>query len=187
MKPSRCVLPAVLSLGALLAVAAPGQAQPTTQPALVAAYGSLADAIVGTKAAEKQLVLAILAATHEQAAVVETRARAALQSGGAATADLQTLAALVSQLATEGDAAVGAVRKRLLEQGHHHHSSGEQQGVYEEGYVVVTREAKKALMAAATEIGKLATAPGASGVAGLDAQWQAVEGLYGHLTSGGQH
>ena len=84
----------------------------------------------------------------------------------------------VAQLATEGDAAVAAVRKRLLEGGHHHNSAGEAQGVYDEGFVMVTRAAKQKLLEASRTIGQMAAAPKADA---LGAEWQKVKTIYAGL------
>ena len=64
-------------------------------------------------------------------------ASAKLGQGADATAEIERLAALVAQIGNEGDAAVAAIRKRLVEGGHHHHASGEQQGIYDPGFVIV--------------------------------------------------
>ena len=53
------------------------------------------------------------------------------------------MAADVAQIGTEGDSAVAAVRKRLIEAGQHHNAAGEAQGVYDEGYVIVTRRPRQ--------------------------------------------
>lgn len=148
-----------------------------TPPELVAAYDSLADTILAASKTEHQLILSILATTYMHAQAVMGVARSRLQLGEQARSDIEKLAALVSQLGNEGDAAVAAIRKRLLEGGHHHHhhASSEQQGMYDEGFVVVTRAAKKVFLDAATEIGKLSATTDASA---LDAQWQNVEREY---------
>ncbi len=82
------------------------------------------------------------------------------------------------QLATEGDNAVGAVRKRLLEGGHHHNAAGEAQGIYEEGYVVVTRAAKTELLESSRAIAAMAAAPKADALA---AEWKKVEAVVAGL------
>lgn len=143
-----------------------------TPQELVAAYDSLADTILAASKTEQKLVLSVLATTYTHARATLGAARSKLQSGQQARSDIEKLAALVSQLGNEGDAAVAAIRKRLVEGGHHHHAGGEQQGIYDEGFVVVTRAAKKAFLDAAAEIGKLS---GTMDANGLDAQWQNVE------------
>jgi len=149
--------------GALLVSAfAAGSSWPVTQakteaatPAsLVASYGSLADAILAVKHTEANLVASILDQGFKHANGASERAKAALAGGGAAKAkaELEETAALVAQLATEGDNAVAGVRKRLLEGGHHHNAEGEKQGVFDEGFVIVTKEAKKTLLDASRAI-----------------------------------
>jgi hypothetical protein len=59
--------------------------------------------------------------------------------------------------ANEGDNAVGGVRKRLLEGGHHFNAEGEQQGVFEPGYVIVTKEAKVQMLNASAALRKAST------------------------------
>ena len=150
---------------------------------LVATYDGLADVILGASRTETRLVHSILATTYGHAEATYNQAAAKLASNASATAEIEQLAALVSQLGNEGDAAVAGVRKRLLEGGHHHHASGEQQGLYEEGYVVVTRAAKQALLDSAGRIGKMAHAPGEAGA--LDLEWQKVRSEVDSLLAGG--
>lgn len=154
----------------------------TPEP-LVAAYGSLADTILAAKRTEWDLVHSILATTygHAEAAVAEASSK--IKAGKDAKSEVERLATLVSQLATEGDAAVAAVRKRLVEGGHHHNAAGEQQGLYDEGFVIVTRAAKKVFVDAAGRIGRMGQAPDA---AALDAEWQKVKKQYQEVTSKGR-
>jgi len=125
-----------------------------TPEQMVASYDSLANAILAVKTTEAHLVRAILAGGYAHAQAAAERAKAALDAGDAAKArpELEALAALVAQLATEGDNAVAGVRKRLLEGGHHHNAEGEAQGLFDEGYVVVTKTAKKTLLDASKAI-----------------------------------
>jgi len=177
---TRPATPLLVAAALLAGAASPGLAQnrSATPQALVASYSSLADVVVATKQAERHLVLAILDATYRAAEAALNRARASLAAGQSARADVEALAAQVALLGNEGDAAVAGIRKRLVEGGHHHNAAGEQQGVYEEGYVVVTRAAKKAFLESATRIGKLAANPDAGA---LDAQWQRVQQQYRQL------
>ena len=84
------------------------------------------------------------------------RARKAITANDAAgaAAAIEALAADVAQLATEGDNAVGAVRKRLLQGGHHHNAAGEAQGIYDEGFVIVTKAAKQRLLESSRAIAR---------------------------------
>jgi len=141
----------------------------------VTTYGSLADAILANKQTEHNLVKSILAATYRHAEVTLAAAREAIKSGRDAKAPIEKLAALVAQLGNEGDASVAAVRNRLLKGGHHHNAEGERQGIFDEGFVIVTRAAKKVFLDSATRIGKLALAPDAKA---LDAEWSAVTRQY---------
>ena len=177
MKRLLCVLGGLVLAMAAGMSSAPLAAQTTATPAeLAATYNSLADTILGAKHAEKNLVGAILAATYGHAEAARAEIRAKLKGGQNARAEVENLAALVSQLANEGDASIGAVRKRLIEGGHHHHASTpDQPSEYEDGFVVVTRAAKTAFLESAARIGKMAAAPDA---AALDAEWAKVRTQY---------
>ena len=155
-------------------------ADTATPPQLVASYGSLADAILAVKATEDHLVRCILAAGYAQAQATAERAKAALDAGDAAKAkpELEALATLVAQLGTEGDNAVAGIRKRLLEGGHHHNAAGEEQGIFDQGYVVVTKAAKKSLLDASKAIA------GAKDSKALSAAWAPVESTMPGLIKG---
>jgi len=166
-----------------LAAVAPARAQERaieTPPELVATYEALADAILAANETEDQLVRSILSATYAHAQVELGRARAAIKSNDAKAAQkaLENLAAAVGQIASEGDSAVGAVRKRLLEGGHHNNAEGEAQGIYDEGFVIVTRVAKQSFLESARAIGQLARAPKADT---LEAVWTKVESTWNGL------
>lgn len=168
----------VLACGLLLAGAtaqiqkvqqvAPATATP---PELVATYSNLADTILASKATEASLVRSIVSMTYRHAEGMYGRAVAKLKTGTDAKAEVETLAALVAQLGNEGDSAVAGIRKRLLEGGHHHNSAGEEQGIYDDGFVLVTRKARKELLSAAGEIGRMASKQNAEALAGA---WERV-------------
>ena len=172
----RCTV-LVLFVSVLLGSASvPAAAQETgTPPQLVATYDSLADTILAAKKTEWNLVHSILAMTYKHAEGTLAAAKSKLGAKQNAKPELEKLAALVTEIASEGDARVAAVRKRLLEGGHHHNAAGEQQGIYDEGFVIVTKAAKKSMLDAA---GKIARATDA---ATLDAAWKTVEGEFGKL------
>jgi hypothetical protein len=174
----QALLAATAATAAALLVPAPAAAQtPSGTPAeMVATYNTLADGILAMKRTEENLVKSILAATLGHGEGVLGRAQRAIAAGDAkeATAAVEALAADVSQLATEGDNAVGAVRKRLLEGGHHHNAAGESQGLYDEGYVVVSRAAKAKLLESSRAIAGMASAPKADALA---AEWKKAEGV----------
>ncbi|MFQ5878493.1 MAG: hypothetical protein ACE5JH_12560 [Acidobacteriota bacterium] len=153
----------------------------TATPAeMVASFDALADAVLAVRRTEESLVRSILGATYAHARVELRRARASIGSGDqqAARRALENLAAVVGHLGTEGDRAVAAVRKRLVEGGHHHNAKGEAAGIYDEGYVIVTRAAKKVFLDASRAIGQLAPAP-ESGA--LEAEWSRVESTWSEL------
>jgi hypothetical protein len=173
---SRVAVAAVVAT-ALVGGARPARAQappPATPKEMVAAYDALADTILGANKAEDRLVKAILAAAYGHAQGELARARAMLKAGDAAgaRAAVENLATDVGQIGTEGDNAVAGVRKRLLEGGHHHNAAGEAQGIYDEGYVVVTKVAKQAFLDSSKAIAMLARDPKADA---LDAEWKKVE------------
>jgi hypothetical protein len=150
---------------------------------MVAAYDALADTILGANKAEDKLVRAILAAAYGHARGELGRARQALSASDTPTARsaIEGLAVAVGQIGTEGDNAVAGVRKRLLEGGHHHNAAGEAQGIYDEGYVVVTRVAKKEFLESSKALAMMARQPTA---AALDAEWKKVEAAWAkHIAS----
>jgi len=168
-----CVTLAALCCAGALPLLAADRAQTPAQ--LVATYDSLADTILGAHETEWNLVHSILAMTYRHAEGTFATAKAKMAGGADARAEVELLAALVAQLANEGDASVAAVRKRLVEGGHHHNAAGEQQGIYEEGFVIVTREAKKGFLEAANKIGRLA---GSKDAAALETAWKPVGKLF---------
>jgi hypothetical protein len=112
---------------------------------MVATYATLADGILALRRTEENFVRALLDG-HRHAAV-------AMHARG----DHEGVAAEMAFFANEGDNAVAGVRKRLLEGGHHHNAAGEAQGIYEPGFVVVTREVKKQVLDAAAAYQKATT------------------------------
>lgn len=130
--------------GALvLAAASFALGQETGKP-LTATYESLADVILGANRAEAGLVRSIL----EQH---RSNAGSAYKSG-----DGNRAAAEMALFANEGDNAVGGIRKRLVTGGHHHNADGEAKGIFEPGFVVVTREVTKECLAASMDMQKAA-------------------------------
>ncbi len=121
---------ALAALGAMAYV--PAQQTPKST---ASAYGALADSILAIKHTELEFVRSMLA-NHYRAA------RAANQSGNSELASAE-----IALFANEGDNAIGGVRKRLLEGGHHHNADGEAKGLYEPGFVLITRKAKEEALA----------------------------------------
>lgn len=160
--------------------AVPAQAQQgaETPPELVMAYDQLAVTILAAKKTEWHVVQSILATSYNHAQGIYSAVQRKLEAGEDVSGDLETLADLVSHLGNEGDAEVAAIRKRLVEGGHHHNAQGEKQGIYDEGFVIVTRKAKKVFLDAAGNIARMASSPEATK---LRREWQAVEKQYQNL------
>jgi hypothetical protein len=168
------------TVAAAFLVPAAAQAQapaPATPREMVAAYDALADTILGANKAEVKLVHAILAATYGHAQGEVARARQALKANDAAAARsaIENAATAVGQIGTEGDNAVAGVRKRLLQGGHHANAEGERQGIYDDGYVVVTKVAKQAFLDSSKALAMLAREPKAEA---LDVEWKKVEAAW---------
>jgi hypothetical protein len=180
MKTGRLALAAALVAALVAPVSATAQTPAGTPAEMVATYNALADGILALKKTEDRLVRSILAATlaHGQGTLARAQRAIATNDAKAASAAVEALAADAAQLATEGDNAVGAVRKRLLEGGHHHNAAGEAQGIYDEGYVVVTKKAKTALLESSRAIAGMAAAPKADALA---AEWKKVEAVVAGL------
>jgi len=139
-----------------LVLAIPAAAQ-QTPPTMVQAYDALATTILDLRDAEADYVKAILAGHYHGAEILMQRGK------------YEASAAEMALFANEGDNAVGGVRKRLIEGGHHHNAAGEEAGIYEPGYVIVTREAKQQLLAASSAMRQ------AKDDAGRKAAWKSFE------------
>ena len=77
----------------------------------------------------------------------------------------------------------GGGAQKLLDGGHHHNAAGEAQGLFDEGFVIVTRAAKAKLLGASRNIGQMARAPKADA---LEAEWTKVEATLSGLLSRGK-
>jgi hypothetical protein len=144
LRRSLALVAALVAVAVLGTLPTPAAAQ-ATPPTFVAAYESLATVILGARQAEADLVRALLDGHYRHA-------EARLAAG-----DAEGAAAEIALFANEGDNAVGGVRKRLIEGGHHHNAAGEAQGVYEPGYVIVTRSAKQAALEASANLRRAST------------------------------
>ena len=150
----------LLAGGALAAALFAVAPRPQSTPApMTAAYSSLADTILAVKATEANFVRSLLDGHHHAAAAYIERG------------EYQKAAAEMALFANEGDNAIGGVRKRLLEGGHHHNADGEAKGVYEPGYVIVTREAKAKALALSA---KMRGAGGADAAKGVWTEFESV-------------
>ena len=167
---------ALLALGVTPA-AAQRPADSGTPAEMVATYNTLADGLLALKRTEENLVKTILATSKAHGEVQLMRAKRMITASDAtgAKSAVEALASDVAQLGTEGDNAVAAVRKRLIEAGQHHNAAGEAQGIYDEGYVIITKAAKQKFLESSRRIAAMAGAPKADA---LDAEWKAVQATY---------
>jgi len=103
------------------AAASTAAATPASDPGLVSKYDALASEILETRRREVAVVRSIIEATYRDATSALGQVRETLRSPDAAAARpaVEKLATLVAYIATEGDASVAGVRKRLIEGGHH--------------------------------------------------------------------
>jgi hypothetical protein len=113
--------------------------QATPKPTVVA-YSAMADAILALHRTEEEFVRAMLDA-HYQAALANK-----------AHGMHEQAAAEMALFGNEGDNAIGGVRKKLVDGGFNHNAAGEAKGIFDPGYVLVTKKAKEAALAAATEM-----------------------------------
>ena len=146
----------------------PGLAQKTPAPT-VKAYDALADAILSLRAAESDFVMAML----DQHFVSAERAYK--------TGKWEKASAQMALFANEGDNAVAGIRKRLVEGGHHHNAAGEEAGTYDEGFVVITKKAKRRGLAASRAL-REAQDDAAREAAWADFEKMANELVYDQLT-----
>lgn len=151
------VLLAVLTAGITLAQQTPRS--------MVATYDALADAILALKQAEVDFAGAILQVHFAEATV-------AYEAG-----DYALAAAEMTLFGNEGDNAIEGVRKRLVDGGHHHHAADEAE-LYDPGYVIVTRAAKREIVQAA------AAMRDAGDAAAARQAWQSFERVAGPLIPG---
>lgn len=128
--------PKLFFVGALVATFGLFSFVQETPRSTVDTYASLADSILALKRTEANFVRSLLDGHHHAAMSFQQRGNA------------ERAAAEMALFANEGDNAIAGVRKRLLEGGHHHHADDEGKGVYEPGYVIVTKKAKEQLLAA---------------------------------------
>ncbi len=125
----------ILIAGFILSLLAGAGIAQETPAGLSAGYDALADSILALRKAESAFVHALLDA-HYMAA------KRAMKAG-----DHEKAAAQIALFGNEGDNTIGGIRKRLVEGGHHHNADDGEGGEYETGYVIVTREWKKAILA----------------------------------------
>jgi hypothetical protein len=135
----KLVLLATAALATGLGLSIPRAPQATPRPT-VATYASLADTILALHRTEEDLVRSLLD-SHFQAAREH-------QEHGMN----QQAAAEMALFATEGDNAIGGVRKRLVDGGFNHNAAGEAKGIFDPGFVIVTKKIKEAALAASADM-----------------------------------
>ena len=133
----RTIVGTVIVLLAVSVIPCPAQETPD---AMVDAYDSLADTILALRDAERDFVRSVLDGHLHAAKTLKEQGQ------------WEAVAAQMALFANEGDNSIGGVRKKLLEGGHHFNAAGEEEGIYEPGYVVVTREAKRKALAASQDL-----------------------------------
>ena len=126
----------MIVLLALIALTTPFGVAQETPSSIVTGYDALADTILALRRAEPAFVAAFLDG-HRHGAKERMKA-----------GDWEGCAAEMALFANEGDNAIGGVRKKLLEGGHHYNAEGEEKGIFEPGYVIVTKQAKIDVLAA---------------------------------------
>jgi hypothetical protein len=152
--------------GAVVMLAAGFALGAETKKSLVDTYNSIADSILAANKSEHNVVVVILE-NHHHAAM------AAFKAG-----KFDDCAAEMALFASEGDNAVGGIRKRLVEGGHHHNAEGEEKGVYEAGFVIVTKAAKQKAMTASAALLAAKADPDRK------AAWDLFESVAGPLLEG---
>ena len=124
---------------ALLPVSAVAQKTPS---GMVETYDALADMILSVKRAEVGFIRALLGG-YMDAARMDFENR-----------DYAGAAANMALFANEGGNAIAGIRKRLVEGGHHHHhhASDDDTSDFDQGYVIVDKAHKAALIEAAAQM-----------------------------------
>ncbi len=129
-------------------------AKPMMKPANMhqasaATYEQLATAIIAIRETENKLVEGIL--MHSFALAQRELDAAAAADSRARVKHFEMAAKEITNIASEGDKRVQAVRQRLLKAGHHHHTDAETQ----DDYIFIDSAEKMALLDLATKVSKL--------------------------------
>ena len=125
----------------------------TMDQSAAATYENLAAAIIAIEATEDELVKSILLGYQ---AAAQGHLKAAAEPGPGRRAHLEAAAAVIGDIANEGDKRIQAVRQRLAKAGHTHNTDVETK----EDYIFINSKEKKAMVALAKKIATLdANAP----------------------------
>lgn len=122
----------------------PVAAQPTSG-AMVESYDALVENVLALRRLESGFVGALLDG-HRRAAEDLMRRE-----------EFERAAAEMTRFANEGDDAIAGIRQRLIEAGHRYHADADRQSRYEPGFVIVTREARQSILAAAAALVEAST------------------------------
>ena len=126
---------------------APSRAESMDRSA-AATYENLATAIIAIEATENELVKSILLGYH---AAAQGHLKAAATDTAGRKAHLEAAAALIADIAHEGDKRIQAVRQRLAKAGHTHNTDA----ATKEDYLFIDSKEKKDLLALAKRVGQM--------------------------------
>jgi len=151
------------AIGAALVLGAQvGGTRPPDEPGAAETYEHLANAIIAIRETEDSLVRDMLTDAYDDA--MAELDDAADTTGGERKAHLESAAMDVTEIATEGDKRVQAIRQRLLRAGHHHHHT---EADTESDYIFIDAKEKQSLLDLARTISQIG--PNASEREVLDA------------------
>jgi hypothetical protein len=150
----------IIASGLLLAVVSPTFVQgddPKTGTSKVTAadndaladlYEHVANAIIEIRAAEDNLVKAMLVHYH---AAAQRHLAGATEKGAGRKSHLEAAAESIASIANEGDKRAQAIRQRLSNAGHYHQKDAETK----EDYMFINSAEKKNLLALAKRVGQI--------------------------------
>ena len=140
---------AAVALGFQAAKPSPMMSPESMHQGSAATYENLATAIIAIRETENSLVQGIL---DHSFALAQHECEAAMGADSRAKAKhLEMAAREITNIASEGDKRVQAVRQRLLKAGHHHHTDAETQ----DDYMFINSAERKQLLDLATKVSKL--------------------------------
>ena len=162
----------IIALGIGFSLLAYRQAtsQPTTQKTTetmdrtaAATYEHLATAIIAIEATENELVKSILLGYN---AAAQARLKTAIADQPGRRVHLEAAAALIADIANEGDKRIQAVRQRLSKAGHTHNTDADTK----EDYMFVNSKEKKSLLELAKRVGQMGASSDADDIKAVEAE-----------------